>query len=936
MAGATTVRLALSTLILGLPTFLMGGTLPAAALSSETDNDLARRHAALLYGANTLGAVLGAFAATFWMLEIFGTRNTLWLACGFNALVAMTARSMSRSLPPFDTTKLQQPESVESESPGPPVSARFVYAAAAVVGFAFLLMELVWFRMLGSILGGTTYTFGLILVVALFGIGIGGALYAVGRGTNRPTLTLFTMTCTFEALFIGLPLALGDRIAVVTGLLQPLAVLGFAALVIAWLGVAIVVILPAAVVAGYQFPLLISLLGTGRTDVGRHVGTAYAWNTAGAIAGSIIGGFVLIPYLTAPGCWRLAIGLLVTLALVGMFLAARQKLRPAVLVTNGLICLLSIAFLGSDGPTAVWRHSGIGGQRVNLVGADPNGLKQWAEKLRRTLAWEAEGLEMSVGLIAEDGLSFIVNGKNDGNARGDASTQVGSGLISAALHPNPTSALVVGLGTGSTAGWLGRVSTMERVDVVELEPAIVEVARRCGPVNAELFENDKIRIVLADGREVLRTTPLQYDLIVSEPSNPYRAGIASLYTTEFYRAVADRLRPGGIFTQWMQAYEVDTQTIRTVIATLASVFSTIDIWQTNGADLVFLCSLEDRGVFPVDQLRSRLVTSPYREAFAAVWGIGDVEGFLSHFVASAPYVRQIAARSDRVNTDDRMLVEFAFARSVGRRLGFRIADVHRTSADLGLHRPATGSASVDWGDVEAGRVMMHALLHRGVPPDTRLDARTASAARAYAWYIEGDLESVREAWSAGDVRLRFPFDVAIVADALADVGNPAAPSLIERLRPDWPLDSKAIESRYLARQGEVGSAVSLLDTLFVELRTNPWIQPHFLETALDTAEEIGVSNPELAGPLFAALENRFAVAILNERRLQALLAVASAIGPETTRDVLHQLEPHVPWEPWLLRTRLEVYEATGDPRAPRARRDLAEMMARAPEGFHGP
>ena len=126
--------------------------------------------------------------------------------------------------------------------------------------------------------------------------------------------------------------------------------------------------------------------------------------------------------------------------------------------------------------------------------------------------------------------------------------------------------MVIGLGTGSTAGWLGAVPAIDRVDVVELEPLILEVARACAPVNQNVLDNPKVHVTIGDARETLLTTRDRYDLIASEPSNPYRAGIASLFTQEYYRAAADRLNDDGVFVQWVQAYEIDTPTLRTIYA----------------------------------------------------------------------------------------------------------------------------------------------------------------------------------------------------------------------------------------------------------------------------------------------------------------------------------------------------------------------------------
>src|SRR5260370_11421917 len=147
-----------------------------------------------------------------------------------------------------------------------------------------------------------------------------------------------------------------------------------------------------------------------------------------------------------------------------------------------------------------------------------------------------------------------MNGMCDGNAVKDADTQIMLGLIGGALHPQPRTAVVVGLGTGETAGWLADVASIEQVDVVELEPAMREMASRCRVVNRDVLSNPKVRLIFNDAREVLLTTGGRYDLIFFEPSNPYRSGIANLFTREFYLSRHDRLNDGGRFVQVLPAY----------------------------------------------------------------------------------------------------------------------------------------------------------------------------------------------------------------------------------------------------------------------------------------------------------------------------------------------------------------------------------------------
>src|SRR5262252_3349844 len=369
MALGTSVRLILAALVLGVPTMLMGGTLPAVGRAVETDDDARRRHVALLYGVNTLGSVCGCLLATFFMLEVFGDRSSLWIAALLNLGLAVVARRLSRSPKMTDSHPISssssEPSAAEySGSPSHSTPGWMVLVAATIVGFAFFLMEIVWYRMLGPLLGGTVFTFGLILAVALFGIGLGGMFYSVNRSSRPATLRGFAYTCLLEAACIGIPFALGDRIAVLAVLLRPLGGLGFIGHVAAWSSITALVVMPAAFVAGVQFPLLIALIGHARRNVGRHVGLIYAWNTAGAICGSLAGGFGLIPALTAPGCWRLVIVLLSALGLSAAAVSLARERHWARLLPDGVLACIAVSLAFAVGPTAAWRHSPIGAGRV--------------------------------------------------------------------------------------------------------------------------------------------------------------------------------------------------------------------------------------------------------------------------------------------------------------------------------------------------------------------------------------------------------------------------------------------------------------------------------------------------------------------------------------------------------------------------------------------
>jgi spermidine synthase len=919
--GGTALRLGLAALVLLAPTVLMGGTLPAASRAAMAASDPGRGVVALLYGANTLGAVVGSLVGTFFMLEVFGTRRTLWLACLINLLVAMVARRMSAATAP-------QAQSAAGEETGRPSAAPpwFVLLAAAVVGFAFFLMELVWYRMLGPILGGTVFTFGLILSMALLGIGLGGLAYSQWHRTRPTSLRAFALTCLAEAAALALPYALGDRIALLALLLRPLGTaVGFMGHVTSWATVCAIVVLPASIVAGYQFPLLIALLGEGRERLGKDVGRTYAWNTVGAIAGSLAGGFGFLPLLSAPGTWRAVCWLLTVTGLSALVLRrrgagfGRSDVLPASVA--GIVLLL----LTAEGPSAVWRHSGIGGGRAEAPFSSPNQLEAWERRTKGSILWEADGLESSVALQAVGpGAAFVINGKIDGNAIGDASTTIMSGLVGALLHPKPMSSMVIGLGTGATAGWLASVPTMERTDVVELEPLVLRVARDCAGINRDVMANPKVRVAIGDAREVLLVSSQRYDLIFSEPSNPYRAGIASLFTREFYEAIARRLTPDGIFLQWVQTYEIDGATLQTIYATLRTTFPEILTWQVSELDLLLVATRNPVAV-DAEVLRKRLAEEPYRSGMRATWRVTDLEGFLAWFIARRDFAREVPARL--VNTDDQNIVEFGFARSVGRSRPSLMGEIRELSRERGLNRPTISHGAVDWRRVDEARITL-GLQRSASAPDERALVDAAERHR------RGDYPGFVRLWGKSGHAPQSPYELTVVAQALADGGDEAAEVFIEALSADEPVAADCLRGRLRARQGRLDEAVAFLEAAFHGAREDPWTDVRALTSALTLAPELGATSPERAERLRKALDRPLALYAFDDLRLRIVAELASRT--ELNADCValaDSVGPQVPWSPEWLQFRVLCFEAARDARLPSARAELQRFVRSEPRGF---
>lgn len=926
---ATLVRILLSAVILLVPTFLMGGTLPAAIRAVETVGDRGRRSLGLLYGFNTLGGVAGVLLATFLLLELLGNRFSLWGGCLVNTLLAGMVLFMARRITVGDDGDpgAEVPGAIENEPVMPQTQIFFVSGAAFVSGFTFLLMELVWYRMLAPIMGGSTYTFSLILAMALAGIALGGWIFGALKRKTRTTLVAFAVVCGLEALFIAIPFALGDRLAVYTAMVKSQAVGDFSTQFIGWIRIVATVVLPASIMAGIQFPMLINLLGEGKRDVGFHTGFVYGWNTVGAIIGSLGGGFGLIPLLTAPGCWQLVVVLLCLLAAVSLLVCLILKNRSLRLLIPVPLLVVALFFIFGEGPSQTWRHSGIGsGQQLTFHEMSPNELREWSRKYRREVIWEEEGVESSIALHAYDSLSFIVNGKSDGNATLDAATQVMGPMIGAILHPEPKKSMVIGLGTGSSAGWLAEIPTMEKVDVLELEPAVLEVAKRCAPVNFNVLEHPKVEVIIGDGREIVQTIDELYDVIFSEPSNPYRAGIASLYTREFYQAVSQRLTPGGYFSQWVQAYYVDEQTVRTIIATLASVFESVEIWISDDSDLIFVCSMEER-TYSRDQIRLKVEMEPYRFALYRAWGVYGVEGFLGAYLGNSSASRKIAeeeVKKGNINTDDRMLAEFGFARTAGRTGLFSLEGLRDSLRNEQNHRPDLEVTNIDWPLIDENFFRIMLWGGKTLKSEIGYTPRQLERWRVHQAFIDGDYQTTLNAIQRGLFDQGSLLDIATVAESLAQLGDPQAVELAARIKAYWPATGDGIMATYLVRQGELDRAYGLLVDALKGFRESPWqvrsVMIHILSLAMEMAY-----NDFHTQEIFDLLKEPFSVYNLEEYRKFILVQIGKTIDCSHGAEALGQWEPIVPWREKLLDYRASCYKEINSPLARRAEKELEEF-----------
>ncbi|HEY3490934.1 MAG TPA: fused MFS/spermidine synthase [Candidatus Deferrimicrobiaceae bacterium] len=915
----TLVRTGLATLVLLAPAIAMGGTIPALGRAIEDDEDTGRRKWSLLYGFNTLGAILGAALPTLFLFERLGARSTILIACSLNAVLTAGAFFLSRKMPACEP----EPVDLEKHEPtsAPDGMPRLACIAAFLAGFAFFLAEIVWYRMLAPILGGTTYTFGLILVSVLFGIGAGGIAYSFQPIGKRSSIGALALVSALEALALALPFATGDGIALAAGLFGSVRPFGFMATVAGWMVIIAFVVVPTAFLAGIQFPLLLAVAGRGRERVGTHAGWVTASNTAGAVSGSILGGFFLLPLLGASNCWRLAA--VSVLAVCGLACASFQKKGRALTGATLALAMMAGGALIAGGPTSVWRHGGIGTGSFPTANPDAREIQRWVRNSKIGILRQFEGREASIAVLARNGLAFTVNGKVDGNAIGDAPTQVMLGLLGTLFHPGtPRKALVIGLGTGSTAGWIARVPSIERVDVAEIEPSVIAFARMCSAVNQDAMNNPRVKVHVEDGLEYTNVTRERYDVIVSEPSNPYRAGIASLYTREFFQAAARKMNDGGIFVQWLQTYDIDAGTLWTVLSTLRSSFRHVEIWQTVGGVDLAIMATNSTPMRDVRVLRGRVGSEPYREALSATWYVQDLEGVLGRHVAGAALVDLVAADGRwPPDTADRNRVEYGFARSVMATRSSMVAGLIRMARVLKAGSPDLGG-DVDRALVDANQGLT--LVAGGIDPLGLVDDPDRNGRwEAVAGYLRNyDTAACLGRWPAGKQSPANALERIVLADSLADHGRNEALGCLEPLFPDYPVDAMLIKARLLWRTGKLDAASKTLAGAFEALRRRPWANEAVLDRALqDMAPKIGKTSRLRGQEIANALSMPFAASLQNTDRLFAIVRTTPIAAQAA--GALAAFEPDFPWDEELLSARAQAYRVLNSPLARKAAEELA-------------
>jgi spermidine synthase len=590
----------------------------------------------------------------FVLLPAFGLRLTVGAAVALNLIAGLIASRIAKESASTSEVGGSTSSKVSVRKLPPQASHRFLLILFAVVGATAFAYEIAWTRLLAVEIGSSAYAFTLILAAFLAGTVIGSMTFQrFYRGAREVAMVTFSRTQTWIGVAALSSLIFFHWIPSVIPPLLRATHQTFGGLVLAQAATSALTVLPMAAIFGFNFPAVLVLLdGAMGTIAGKSsvIGRAYAANTLGAIAGSLITGFWLVSWLGSFLVIAATAAVNILLALVLDWFSPHRQIRSLAINFTCLVLAFGIGF------SSWFNNPSLLSLSAALYGNTFQGHLTLEEiAATNDLVFSSEGVNDSIAVIRSDNyVALRVNGKVDAST-GDARTQLLLGHLGAAFHPVPRRVLIVGFGSGMTVSAVARYPDVEKIDCIEIEPAVMRAAPYLESLNRGVLNDARVHVIFDDARNFLLTSPDKYDLIISEPSNPWIAGIATLFTNEFYAAVRQRLAPGGIFVQWVQAYSLAPEDLRMIVATLAPHFPEVTLWRGEAPDLLFLGRM-DATPFRFERLRAQWQNAEVRKDFQSV-DVQQPEGLVAYYLLDDAAVRKLGA-GGVLNTDDRTLLEY--------------------------------------------------------------------------------------------------------------------------------------------------------------------------------------------------------------------------------------------------------------------------------------
>ncbi|MBV9464380.1 MAG: fused MFS/spermidine synthase [Verrucomicrobiae bacterium] len=756
-----------------VPAIAMGGTLPVLARALIPDANRAGPLLARLYFLNSLGAVAGCLLSGFLMIPELGLPGSMSAAGTLSLAVAALAFLALRCKIPVSRVKGSGP-AVGSESDRlfeAEPWRRILLGAIAISGAVSMIYEVAWIRLLALVLGGSTYAFSLMLATFILGLAIGGFWLS----TLRPSggyARIFGWSAAGVGLAVLVSLPFYARLPFWFNQLGGSLVREpgtFTAYELAqWLLCALVMIVPATL-QGVTLPAATKAFIQESAGIGKKIGSLFALNTLGTIVGAAGAGFLLLPVLGVKGSLELAVALNLICGFAVLWRSEGGGFRSRAAQGMLIACVAALCFylVGMKG----WDREAFSAGAYRLADRFESygAFREWAAGRKMVYYRDGVGATISVQDSASGQRMLAINGKVDATDRGDLPTQKGLGHVPMLLHPNPKKVLVIGLGSGATVGSL-LAYDVERVDVVEISPEVIQASRLFEKVNGKFWEDRRVHVYCEDAKTFLQIVGIQYDVIVSEPTNPWIAGVAGVFSQEYYETCRRHLAPGGFFSQWMQTYDLDNRTYFLMLETYRRSFPFYTIWNTVSSDTLVVGSASPfRPDF--DRMEAKLAQPRVAADFES-YGVDSLLPVLGMQMLDGSQGPAGRVWSDRAHSDFDPVLEYWAPR------GFFLQSRAPGSAWLDSRQEGPGAA----------RLWIHDYLIRKPPSREALRTMVAYVSRFASLFGRNKLAWTQE-WA-----LRFPNDGEAALAYAKEKGPPRGPAAAaqdyerRRLQLGWDME----------------------------------------------------------------------------------------------------------------------------------------------------
>jgi spermidine synthase len=653
------IRFTFSFMILFLPSFLIGGTLPVLSRYCVDELKFVSHRLSLLYGLNTLGAAAGVFIAGFFLIETFGLSGTNSVAIALNLFIAGTmffiwfSREKKGGKIHLKEKEPTKKKNLEKEpSLGQPDLGGLrpvILSIALITGFTSLSLEVLWTRYMLFRIPSTPYSFSSMLGVFLICLGIGSLLYRLLFASRKNQVSILAFILLLIGPLILLMLSAASKFAITYGLrffsFVPITPSSLLWEKVQSINIAAITIFVPGVLIGITFPALCTIFTQNIKTVGESIGRVYAVSTAGSIAGSFLPVFVLIPLL----------GIRLSLLLIALFISAAglglifilKKGQKIIRLVQAFAALLILIFLFSL-----------------LI---PKGLTKELFLSTLQLGKHNDILFYKEGKTAT---SILVQDKVSGlkdlyiNSVEEVPTSYAAqycfklmGILGVLLHPEPSDALMICFGGGIAAGTTIQHPEIKSLEIVDIEASVIKAAYLLSQENNNLLESNKVRVIIEDGRNYLFMTKKKYPLIISDSTHPKSADSWVLYTQEFYQAVKDTLTKNGVFVQWLPFHLLTTQEYQIILKTFLSVFPHTSLWLTHSFDemgryLKFSLVVGTPEPFSLDfKSFKRKLLYPSVQKDLEFWNLNHPLGILENFLCGEEKIREWT-ESVPINTDN--------------------------------------------------------------------------------------------------------------------------------------------------------------------------------------------------------------------------------------------------------------------------------------------